>query len=46
MHLSRQLVEEARNVGIRGAVAKSDVRHVIEGVEALLRHESFFYSSN
>jgi DNA-binding NarL/FixJ family response regulator len=46
MHLSRQLVEEARNVGIRGAVAKSDVRHVIEGVEALLRHESFFYSCN
>jgi DNA-binding NarL/FixJ family response regulator len=45
-HLSRQLVEEARNVGIRGAVAKSDARHVIDGLEALLRHESFFYSSH
>jgi len=44
-HLSRQLVEEARNVGIRGAVAKSDARQVIDGLEALLRHESFFYSS-
>jgi len=44
-YLSRQLVEEARNVGIRGAVAKSDARCVIDGVEALLRHESFFYSS-
>ena len=44
-HLSRQLVEEARNVGIRGAVAKSDARHVIDGLEALLRHESFFYST-
>ncbi|HMH01735.1 MAG TPA: response regulator transcription factor [Terriglobales bacterium] len=44
-HLSRQLVEEARNVGIRGAVAKSDARYVIDGLEALLRHESFFYST-
>jgi DNA-binding NarL/FixJ family response regulator len=44
-HLSRQLVEEARNVGIRGAVAKSDARHVVDGLEALLRHESFFYST-
>jgi|SRR5437899_8125393 DNA-binding NarL/FixJ family response regulator len=46
MHMSRQLVEEARNAGCRGAVAKSDVGHVIEGLEALLRHESFFASSN
>jgi len=45
-HLSRQLVEEARNVGIRGAVAKSDARYVVDGLEALLRHESYFYSSN
>ena len=44
--LSRQLVEEARNVGIRGAVAKSDARYVVDGLEALLRHESYFYSSN
>jgi DNA-binding NarL/FixJ family response regulator len=42
MHLSKQLMEEARNVGVRGAVAKTDTRHLIEGVEALLRHESFF----
>ena len=45
-HLSRQLVEEARNVGIRGAVAKSDARYVVDGLEALLRHESYFYSPN
>ena len=44
-YLSRQLVEEARNVGIRGAVAKSDARYVIDGLEALLRNESFFYST-
>jgi DNA-binding NarL/FixJ family response regulator len=46
MHLSRQLVEEARNVGIRGAVAKSDAGRIIEGVEALLRNEAFFCSPN
>ena len=42
MHLSRQLVEEAQNVGIRGAVAKSDAGRIIEGVEALLRNEPYF----
>jgi DNA-binding NarL/FixJ family response regulator len=46
MHLSRQLVEEARNVGIRGAVAKSDAGRIIEGVEALLRHEAYFACNN
>jgi DNA-binding NarL/FixJ family response regulator len=46
MHLSRQLVEEARNVGIRGAVAKSDAGRIIEGVEALLRNEAFFCTQN
>jgi len=46
MHLSRQLVEEARNVGIRGAVAKSDAGRIIEGVEALLRNEAYFACSN
>lgn len=42
MHMSRQLMQEARKVGIQGAVAKSDVTRVIEGLEALLRHEQFF----
>ncbi len=42
MHLSKQLVEEARNVGIRGAVPKSDAGRIIEGVEALLRNEAYF----
>jgi DNA-binding NarL/FixJ family response regulator len=46
MHLSRQLVEEARDVGIRGAVAKSDAGRIIEGVEALLRNEAYFACSN
>ena|SRR5438477_8592710 len=42
MHMSRQLVEEARSAGVLGAVCKSDVRHVVEGLEAVLRHESYF----
>jgi len=46
MHLSQQLVEEARNVGIRGAVAKSDAGRIIEGVEALLRNEAYFFASH
>ncbi len=46
MHLSRQLVAEARNVGIRGAVSKSDAGHVIEGLESLLRNESYFGSAS
>jgi DNA-binding NarL/FixJ family response regulator len=46
MHMSRQLMQEARKVGIQGAVAKSDVTRVIDGLEALLRHEQFFGSVN
>jgi DNA-binding NarL/FixJ family response regulator len=42
MHLSRQLIEAAQSAGIRGAVPKSDARKVVEGVEALLRHEPYF----
>jgi DNA-binding NarL/FixJ family response regulator len=46
MHLSKQLIEEARKVGIRGAVAKSDARRVLEGCDAVLRNESYFYVAN
>lgn len=42
MHLSHQLVEAARNAGIRGAVPKSDARRLVEGVEAVLRNERYF----
>ena len=42
MHVSPQLVEEARNAGCRGAVSKTDVDHVIEGVEALLHNQAYF----
>ena len=44
MFLSNQLVEVAqKNAGIRGAVSKADViRDLVQGVEALLRRETFF----
>jgi DNA-binding NarL/FixJ family response regulator len=43
MFLSRQLVEEARKLGFRGAVAKSDVsRDLLHGVESLLQDQEFF----
>jgi DNA-binding NarL/FixJ family response regulator len=44
--LSNQLLEEARQVGIHGALAKGDlVRDLAPGIQALLRHESFFPAS-
>lgn len=46
MHLSSQLIAEARNAGVRGAVPKSDVHHLVEGLEALLRNEPYFTSTN
>lgn len=46
MFLSSHLVSEARNTGIRGAVAKADaVRDLVPGIEALLRQETFFPAS-
>jgi len=41
-HLSSALLGEARRVGIRGAVPKSISAEIINGVRALLRHESFY----
>lgn len=42
IHLSRQLAEAARLVGIRGACAKQDVGSVVEAVETLLREQTYF----
>jgi DNA-binding NarL/FixJ family response regulator len=44
--VSRQLAQEARKAGYRGAVTKSSGNEVLKGVEALLRHESFFYADD
>ena len=42
LYLSKQLSEEARKVGIRGACAKTDVDCVVDAVGALLREETYF----
>ena len=42
IHLSKQLSEEARRVGIRGTCAKADISSVVEAVGALLREETYF----
>jgi DNA-binding NarL/FixJ family response regulator len=44
IHLSKQLAEEARRVGIRGACAKSDVGSIVEAVDALLHEGTYFPS--
>lgn len=42
LEITAQLVEQAKSVGIRGAVQKSDTNEVLKGIEALLRQETFF----
>jgi DNA-binding NarL/FixJ family response regulator len=44
LYLSRQLSEEARKVGIRGACAKTDMSCVVDAVGALLREETYFHT--
>lgn len=44
IHLSRQLAEEARKAGIRGACAKSDVGSIVEAVDVLLHAGTYFPS--
>ena len=45
IHLSKQLAEEARKVGIRGACAKSDVGSIVEAVDAILHAGTYFPST-
>lgn len=42
IHLSKQLAEEARKVGIRGTCAKSDVGSIVEAVDVLLHQGTYF----
>lgn len=42
MYLSAPLLEQARRVGIRGAVSKTNVGEIVDGVEALLGRKEFF----
>jgi DNA-binding NarL/FixJ family response regulator len=43
MHQSRQIIEEAKRIGVRGYVEKSDAAAtLLNAVDALLRNEPFF----
>ena len=44
--VSQELAREALHAGYRGAVTKSGGDEVLKGIEALLRHEMFFYSDD
>jgi DNA-binding NarL/FixJ family response regulator len=41
-YLSLSLINEARRLGIHGAVSKSRAADVVDGIRALLRHQPFF----
>jgi DNA-binding NarL/FixJ family response regulator len=45
MYLSEPLLEQARRVGIRGAVSKTKVTEIVHGVEALLQQKGFFQAA-
>lgn len=42
LHLSNQLIAVARAAGVHGACAKQDIGSVIEAVEVLLSHQTYF----
>jgi DNA-binding NarL/FixJ family response regulator len=44
--VSKQLAWEARHAGYRGAVTKNGGDEVLRGIEALLRHDMFFYADD
>jgi DNA-binding NarL/FixJ family response regulator len=42
VQLSPYVVREAEKVGIQGAVSKSKVSQITDGIAAVLRHETFY----
>jgi two-component system, NarL family, invasion response regulator UvrY len=42
VHMSQQLATAAKEVGIRGACAKSDVGSIVEAVQAILQEKTYF----
>jgi DNA-binding NarL/FixJ family response regulator len=42
LHMSRQLADQAKRAGIRGACDKGDIGCVVEGVDALLHHGTYY----
>jgi DNA-binding NarL/FixJ family response regulator len=45
LNLSPQVMELARNAGLRGAVSKSEISKLPYEIKAIQRGETFFYSS-
>ena len=44
-NLSPQIMELARNAGLRGAISKSEISKIPYAIRALQRGETFFYAS-
>jgi DNA-binding NarL/FixJ family response regulator len=42
LHMSPQLEDQAKKVGIRGACDKGDIGCVVQGVETLLQHGTYY----
>jgi len=42
LHMSAQLEDQAKMVGIRGACDKGNIHCVVEGVDALLHHGTYY----
>jgi DNA-binding NarL/FixJ family response regulator len=45
LNLSPQVMELARNAGLRGAISKSEISKLPYAIKAVQRGETFFYSS-
>jgi DNA-binding NarL/FixJ family response regulator len=45
LYITAQLVAEAKGVGIKGAVSKSDTHEIISGIVALIDKNTFFKES-
>jgi DNA-binding NarL/FixJ family response regulator len=45
LHLSPQLMELARDAGLRGAISKAEISMLPYAIKAIQRGETFFYST-
>jgi len=45
LHLSPQMIELARDAGMRGAIAKEEMSKIRFAIKALQRGETFFYQN-
>jgi DNA-binding NarL/FixJ family response regulator len=45
LHLSPQIMELARDAGLRGAISKAEISKLPYAIKAIQRGETFFYST-